>query len=55
LRGRPRNRWQDKVRENGRKVDGERLAGKSMKQRGKLLRMAVNCHFLHMPVGWMDE
>ena len=24
LRGRPRNRWQDKVREDGRRVGGER-------------------------------
>ena len=29
LRGRPRNRWQDDVREEGRIVGGEGVAGKS--------------------------
>jgi hypothetical protein len=29
LRGRPRNRWQDEVREDGRIVGGEEWAGKS--------------------------
>jgi hypothetical protein len=33
-RGRPRNRWQDEVREDGRIVWWRRLAGKSIQQRG---------------------
>jgi len=51
LRGRPRNRWQDEVREDGR-LDGgkgwkERVYDR--KERKKLLRMARNRHILHMP------
>jgi hypothetical protein len=34
LRGRPRNRWQDEVREDGRIVGGEGRQGKSTYQRG---------------------
>jgi hypothetical protein len=34
LRGRPRNRWQDEVREDGRIVGGEGLQEKSIYQRG---------------------
>jgi len=52
LRGRPRNRWQDEVRE-----DGKLVGGKGWKERvhnreewKKLLRMARNCHILHMPM-----
>jgi len=30
LRGRPRNRWQGEVREDGRLVDGKRVEGKGM-------------------------
>ena len=52
LRGRPRNTWQDEVREDGRIVGGEgwkeevhnREVGK------KLLRRAWNRHILHMPM-----
>jgi hypothetical protein len=33
LRGRPRNRWQDEVREDG-KLDGGRMEGKVIQQRG---------------------
>jgi hypothetical protein len=33
LRGRPRNRWQDKVREDGRIVGGEGWQGKYMIER----------------------
>ena len=52
LRGRPRNRWQDEVRE-----DGRLIGGKGWKERvynrekwKKLLRTARNCCILHMPV-----
>jgi hypothetical protein len=48
-RGRPRNRWQDEVREDGRIVGGEewqeKVYGTEWK---KLLRMARNHHILHM-------
>jgi hypothetical protein len=51
-RGRPRNRWQDEVRENGRMVGGEEWQAKvyNREERKKLLRMARNCHILHMPI-----
>jgi hypothetical protein len=52
LRGRPTNRWQDEVREDGRLV-----GGKGWKERVynreewmKLLRTARNRHILHMPM-----
>jgi hypothetical protein len=52
LRGGPRNRWQDEVREDGRLV-----GGKGWKERvynreewKKLLRTARNRHFLHEPL-----
>jgi len=52
LRGRPRNRWQDKVRE-----DGGLVGRKGWKERvynreewKKLLRTARNHHILHMPM-----
>jgi hypothetical protein len=52
LRGRPRNRWQDKAREDGRLV-----GGKAWKERvhnrqewKKLLRMARNLRTVHMPM-----
>ena len=52
LRGRPRNRWQDEVREGGRLV-----GGKGWKERvynreewKKLLRTARNCHILQIPM-----
>jgi hypothetical protein len=45
LRGRPRNRWQDKVRENGRLVGGKK--GYITERNGeKLLRTARNRHIL---------
>ena len=52
LRGRPRNRWQDEVRENGRIVGGEGWQEKVHNREGlkKLLRMASNGHILHMPM-----
>ena len=52
LRGGPRNRWQNEVRE-----DGRLLGGKGWKKRvhnrqewKKLLRTARNRHILHMPM-----
>jgi hypothetical protein len=44
-RGRPRNRWQDEVREDGRIVGGEEWQGKTYngEEWKKLLRMARNC------------
>jgi hypothetical protein len=51
VRGRPRSRWQDEVR-----VDGKLVGGKRWKERvynrekmKTLLRTARNCHILHMP------
>jgi len=52
LRGRPRNRWQDDVRADGRSV-GEKGWKEGVYNRGewkKLLRTASNCHMLHMPM-----
>jgi hypothetical protein len=52
LRGTPRNRWQDEVRE-----DGRLLGGKGWKKRvynreewKKLFRKASNHHIMHMPM-----
>jgi hypothetical protein len=52
LRGRPRNRWQDEVRENGRLVGGKWWLGRGCngEEWKKLLRMARNCCNLHMAV-----
>ena len=52
LRGRPRNRWQDEVREDGRIVDGEGWQEKvhNREEWKTLLRMARNRHILHMPM-----
>jgi hypothetical protein len=52
LIGRPSNRWQDEVREDGRIVGGEGWQEK-VYNRGewkKLLRMARNRRILHMPM-----
>ena len=56
LRGRPRNRWQDGVREDGRLV-----GGKGWKERvynreewKKILRTARNCHILLVPIELMN-
>jgi hypothetical protein len=48
--GRPRNRWQDQVRKDGRIVGGEDWQGKvyNREEQKKLLRMARNRHILHM-------
>jgi len=51
LRGIPRNRWQDEVREDRPIVGGEGWQEKVHKREEwkKLLRMARNRHILHMP------
>ena len=50
LRGRPRNRWQDEVREDGRIVGGEGWHDKvhNREEWKKVLRMARDRHILHM-------
>jgi hypothetical protein len=50
LRGRPRNGWQDEVREDGRIVAGKGLKEKvyNREERTKLLKTARNCHIVHM-------
>jgi hypothetical protein len=49
-RGRPRNRWQDEVTEDGRRVGGEEWQEKvyNREEWKKLLRTARNHHILHM-------
>jgi hypothetical protein len=51
-RGRPRNRWQDEVREDGRIVGGEEFQDKvcNRQEWKKLLRMARNPRILYMAV-----
>jgi hypothetical protein len=50
--GRPRNRWQDELREDGRIVGGEELQENVYKREEwkKLLRTARNCRILHIPI-----
>ena len=57
LRGRLRNRWQDKVRENGKTVGGEGWQEKvhNREEWKKLLRTAWNHHILYMPTEGMNE
>jgi hypothetical protein len=52
LRGRPRNRWQDEVREDGRIVGGEEWQEKvhDREEWKKLLRTARNPRILHAPM-----
>jgi hypothetical protein len=52
LRGRPRNRWQDEVREDGRMVGGEEWQEKvyNREEWKTLLRTAKNRRILHMPM-----
>jgi hypothetical protein len=52
LRGIPRNRWQDEVREDGRVVGGEEWQEKvyNRDEWKKLLRTARNRRILHMPM-----
>jgi hypothetical protein len=49
---RPRNRWQDEVREDERMVGGEEWQEKvyNREERKKLLRTARNRRILHMPM-----
>jgi hypothetical protein len=49
-RGRPRNRWQNAVRDDGRIVCGERWQDKvnNREEWKKLMRTARNCRILHM-------
>jgi len=51
LRGGPRNRWQDEVREDGRTVGGEGWQEKvhNREEWKKRLRTARNRRALHMP------
>jgi hypothetical protein len=52
LRGRPRNRWQEEVREDGRIVGGEGWQEKvhDREEWKKLLRTARNRQILHTPM-----
>jgi hypothetical protein len=52
MRGRPRNRWQDEVREDGRIFVGEGWQEKvrNREEWKKLLRRARNRRILHMPM-----
>jgi hypothetical protein len=56
LRGRPRNRWQDEVREDGRIVGGEGWQEKvhNREEWKKLLRTARNLRILHVPMELMS-
>jgi hypothetical protein len=55
-RDRPRNRWQDEVREDGRIVAGEEWQEKvyNREKWKKLLRTARNHCILHMPMELMN-
>jgi len=52
LRGRPRNRWQDEAREDGRLVGGEGWKERvyNREEWKKLLRTPTNRHILQMPM-----
>jgi hypothetical protein len=52
FRGRPRNRWQDEIWEDGRIVGGEEWQEKiyNREEWKNLLRMARNHHILYMPM-----
>jgi len=52
LRGRPRNSWQDEVREDGRIVGGEVWQEKlcNREEWKKLLRTSRNHRILHTPI-----
>jgi hypothetical protein len=57
LRGRPRNRWQDEVREDGRIVgrEGWQEKVRDREEWKKLLRTARNHRILHTPMERMNE
>ena len=57
LRGRPRNRQQDEVREDGRRGGGEGWQEKVYyrEEWKKLVGTARNHCNLHMPMEWMNE
>ena len=52
LRGRPRTRWQDEVREDGRLVGGKGWKGSvcNREEWEKLLKTARNRYIPHMPM-----
>jgi len=56
LRGRPRNRWQDEVKEDGRIVGGEGWQEKvpNRQEWKKLLRTARDRRILYMPMERMN-
>ena len=56
-RGRPRNRWLDEVREDGRMVGGEEWQEKvyDREEWRRLLRMARNHRILYMPMDWLID
>jgi hypothetical protein len=51
LRGRPRNRWQDEVRDDGGIIGGEGWQEKihNGEEWKELLRTTRNCHIPHVP------
>ena len=53
---RPRNRWLDEVREDGRMVGGEEWQEKvyDREEWKRFLRTARNHHILYMPMDWID-
>jgi hypothetical protein len=57
LRGRPRNRWQDEVREDRRISGGEEWQEKvyNREEWKKLLRTARNRRILHLPTELINE
>jgi len=52
LKGRPRNRWQDEVREDGRPIGGKGWKERvyNTEERKKLLRTARNRRIRHIPM-----
>jgi len=52
MTGRPRNRWQDEVREDGRLVGGKEWKERvyNREEWKKLLGTARNCRILYMPM-----
>ena len=57
LRGRPRNRWQDEVREYGRIAGEEGWQGKvhNREEWKKLLRTARKRRIVHRPMEWITK